>query len=279
MWAALLGLNISSWLQGLVGHDEPGGRAHGASAFDENWPAFPLASRDTPGVSRSTLPPSTITVAWPTRGGPSTISSPNRARRSSAQFPTAPRGHDPGDRSSSDKSSEPWSDAPPVLRNASRMAAGNSNFVVTSPAASDRPLLADLDQTPAKGSATGAPRRCSRPCDQVGKLRCRRGRPRGTARCLRAALGATWPARTAPSDTRLLVVGPDENVGRVIGGDLLGGVGDEQGGGFGKIGAELCPTSLLGPGSGDIGSWSNPGGVDHGRGAVGGEWIRICAPQ
>jgi len=146
MWAALLGLNISSWLQGLIGHDEPGGRAHGASAFDENWPAFPLASRDTPGVSRSTLPPSTITVAWPTRGGPSTISSPNRARRSSAQFPTAPRGHDPGDRSSSDKSSEPWSDAPPVLRNASRIAAGNSNFIVTSPAASDPPLLADLDQ-------------------------------------------------------------------------------------------------------------------------------------
>jgi len=29
MWAALLGLNISSWLQALIGHDEPDGRAHG----------------------------------------------------------------------------------------------------------------------------------------------------------------------------------------------------------------------------------------------------------
>lgn len=29
MWAALLGLNISSWLQALTGHDEADGRAHG----------------------------------------------------------------------------------------------------------------------------------------------------------------------------------------------------------------------------------------------------------
>ncbi len=29
MWAALLGLNISSWLQALTGHDEEDGRAHG----------------------------------------------------------------------------------------------------------------------------------------------------------------------------------------------------------------------------------------------------------
>jgi hypothetical protein len=29
MWAALLGLNISSWLQALTGHDETQGRAHG----------------------------------------------------------------------------------------------------------------------------------------------------------------------------------------------------------------------------------------------------------
>jgi len=29
MWAALLGLNISSWLQALTGHDEENGRAHG----------------------------------------------------------------------------------------------------------------------------------------------------------------------------------------------------------------------------------------------------------
>jgi len=29
MWAALLGLNISSWLQALTGHDEKDGRAHG----------------------------------------------------------------------------------------------------------------------------------------------------------------------------------------------------------------------------------------------------------
>ena len=29
MWAALLGLNISSWLQALTGHDETDGRAHG----------------------------------------------------------------------------------------------------------------------------------------------------------------------------------------------------------------------------------------------------------
>jgi len=29
MWAALLGLNISSWLQALAGHDEEDGRAHG----------------------------------------------------------------------------------------------------------------------------------------------------------------------------------------------------------------------------------------------------------
>jgi hypothetical protein len=28
MWAALLGLNISSWLQALTGHDEQDGRAH-----------------------------------------------------------------------------------------------------------------------------------------------------------------------------------------------------------------------------------------------------------
>ena len=29
MWAALLGLNISSWLQALTGHDATDGRAHG----------------------------------------------------------------------------------------------------------------------------------------------------------------------------------------------------------------------------------------------------------
>jgi len=29
MWAALLGVNISSWLQAITGHDEPSGRAHG----------------------------------------------------------------------------------------------------------------------------------------------------------------------------------------------------------------------------------------------------------
>ena len=29
MWAALIGLNISSWLQAFTGHDEPDGRAHG----------------------------------------------------------------------------------------------------------------------------------------------------------------------------------------------------------------------------------------------------------
>jgi hypothetical protein len=29
MWAALLGLNISSWLQAPTGHDESDGRAHG----------------------------------------------------------------------------------------------------------------------------------------------------------------------------------------------------------------------------------------------------------
>ena len=29
MWAALLGLNISSWLQALTGHDQADGRAHG----------------------------------------------------------------------------------------------------------------------------------------------------------------------------------------------------------------------------------------------------------
>ena len=29
MWAALLGLNLSSWLQAITGHDEVEGRAHG----------------------------------------------------------------------------------------------------------------------------------------------------------------------------------------------------------------------------------------------------------
>src|ERR1035437_1668437 len=29
MWAALLGINITSWLQALTGHDEEDGRAHG----------------------------------------------------------------------------------------------------------------------------------------------------------------------------------------------------------------------------------------------------------
>lgn len=29
MWAALIGLNISSWLQALTGHDQADGRAHG----------------------------------------------------------------------------------------------------------------------------------------------------------------------------------------------------------------------------------------------------------
>jgi len=29
MWAVLVGLNISSWLQALTGHDAPKGRAHG----------------------------------------------------------------------------------------------------------------------------------------------------------------------------------------------------------------------------------------------------------
>jgi len=62
----------------------------------------------------------------------------------------------------------------------------------------------------------------------------------------RDAFGRRWRhlagADRSERHEPLLVGGPDEDVGRVVGGDLLGGVGGEQGGGFGEIGAELCPT-------------------------------------
>jgi hypothetical protein len=75
MWAALLGLNISAWLQALTGHDAAEGRAHGKRLRREHL-CVPARVTRQPDESRSIRLPKITTGSSVTRGALSTNCSP-----------------------------------------------------------------------------------------------------------------------------------------------------------------------------------------------------------
>jgi hypothetical protein len=81
MWAVLVGLNISSWLQALTGHDQNTGRAH-AKRLRRELVCVPARVTRQAAAPRSTAHPRTTTATSALPGLRSTRSSPPPARRS-----------------------------------------------------------------------------------------------------------------------------------------------------------------------------------------------------
>jgi len=144
MWAALLGLNISAWLQGLTGHDQGhDGRAQTRGSV-VSWSVCQRVSRDTPGGPRSTPLPSTMTAPSPPHGSLSTRCSPVRARSlpSSARPPREASTRGAG--SSNDKNPAPHPDASRSSWNGPNAVVGEVDPVPPIPVVPEVSLLADM---------------------------------------------------------------------------------------------------------------------------------------
>ena len=70
-------------------------------------------------------------------------------------------------------------------------------------------------------------------------------------------------ADCSQGDEPLVVRGTGQHVRRVVGADLVHGVGDQQRRGVRQVQAELGPALLFGAKCGDIGARGNPGSVDN----------------